>query len=295
MLSILIPVYNYNVFSLVEELAEQCRFTGISFEILCQDDASNSVLNKENEKINALQNCSFVSLEKNIGLSSNRNLLASKAQYENLLFIDGDSIIINPNYIQNYLDNIQDSDIVYGGRIHPENVYSDKQKLRWKYGRLVEDKTVSQRNTALYKTLMFNNTLIKKDCFSKIKFDSNLIKYGHEDTLFAYQVSQSDFKVKHIENTIQHGDIDENLIYISKVKNSLENLLILDRKKQIDSDFLKILKVYHLLKRFKLRYPAGLFFKTFNALILKQLNSKSPSLRLLNIYKLTYLCSIKTN
>lgn len=295
MLSILIPVYNYNVFSLVEELAEECRFSGINFEILCQDDASNSVLNKENERINALQNCSFVSLEKNIGLSSNRNLLASKAQYENLLFIDGDSIIINPNYIQNYLDNIQDFDIVYGGRIHPENVYSDKQKLRWKYGRLVEDKTVSQRNAALYKTLMFNNTLIKKDCFIKIKFDSNLIKYGHEDTLFAYQVSQSDFKVKHIENAIQHGDIDENLIYISKVKNSLENLLILDRKKQIDSDFLKILKVYHLLKRFKLSYLTGLFFKTFNTLILKQLNSKNPSLTLLNIYKLTYLCSIKTN
>lgn len=295
MLSILIPVYNYNVFSLVEELAEQCRFAGINFEILCQDDASNSVLNKENERINVLQNCSFVSLEKNIGLSSNRNLLASKAQYGNLLFIDGDSIVINLNYIQNYLDNIQDFDIVYGGRIHPENVYSDKQKLRWKYGRLVEDKTVSQRKAALYKTLMFNNTLIKKDCFSKIKFDSNLIKYGHEDTLFAYKISQSNFKVKHIENAIQHGDIDENLIYISKVKNSLENLLILDRKKQIDSDFLKILKIYHLMKRFKLRYPAGLFFKTFNTLILKQLNSKNPSLMLLNIYKLTYLCSIKTN
>jgi hypothetical protein len=295
MLSILIPVYNYNVFSLVEELAEQCRFAGINFEILCQDDASNSVLNKENERINVLQNCSFVSLEKNIGLSSNRNLLASKAQYGNLLFIDGDSIVINLNYIQNYLDNIQDFDIVYGGRIHPENVYSDKQKLRWKYGRLVEDKTVSQRKATLYKTLMFNNTLIKKDCFIKIKFDSNLIKYGHEDTLFAFQVSQTDFKVKHIENAIQHGDIDENLIYISKVKNSLENLLILDRKKQIDSDFLKILKIYHLMKRFKLRYPAGLFFKTFNTLILKQLNSKNPSLMLLNIYKLTYLCSIKTN
>lgn len=295
MLSILIPVYNYNVFSLVEELAEQCRFIGINFEILCQDDASNSVLNKENEKINTLQNCSFVSLEKNIGLSSNRNLLASKAQYQNLLFIDGDSIVINPNYIQNYLDNAPDSDIVYGGRIHPKNTYSDKQKLRWKYGRLVEDKTVSQRNAALYKTLMFNNTLIKKDCFKKIKFDSNLIKYGHEDTLFAYQVSQSDFKVKHIENAIKHGDIDENLTYIYKVKNSLENLLILDHKKQIDPDFVKILRIYHLLKRFKLRYLAGLFFKTFNTLILKQLNSKNPSLTLLNIYKLTYLCSIITN
>jgi glycosyltransferase involved in cell wall biosynthesis len=295
MLSILIPVYNYNAFSLVKELASQCDFIGISFEILCQDDGSNSVSNVENEKINSLENCFFISLDKNIGLSSNRNLLASKSKYQNLLFIDGDAVIFDKNYIQNYLDSIQNSDIIYGGRIHPLIAPSDQQKLRWKYGRLVEDKTESQRNKSPYKTLLFNNTLIKKECFDQIKFDSGLTKYGHEDTRFAYETSKTEFKIKHIDNPVEHGDIDESTIYISKVKNSLQNLLILDAKHKIDPNFVKILHLFYFLKKFKLNYFGSLFYSIFNGIIFKQLCSKNPSLQLLNLYKISYLCSLKIN
>ncbi|UUW11454.1 glycosyltransferase [Flavobacterium plurextorum] len=292
MLSILIPVYNQNVLSLVNELVKQCSFCGIHFEIIAQDDASNSVLNKENESINSLQNSSFISLEKNIGLSSNRNLLVSKAKYENLLFIDGDSIIINSRFIQNYLDNTS-FDIVYGGRIHPLKVESKEQKLRWKYGRLIEDKTVSQRNSSVFKTLMFNNTLIKKDCFNTIQFDADLTKYGHEDTLFAFQVSKSNFSVKHIDNAVEHGEIDSSKTYLSKVKNSLENLIVLDQKKQIDPSFVKILYAHNLLKKYKLKFTLGLFYSAFNRIIYKQLNSNNPSLTLLNVFKISYICSLK--
>jgi hypothetical protein len=38
----------------------------IDFEILCQDDASNSSLNALNEHVNELSNCSFVSLKENL-------------------------------------------------------------------------------------------------------------------------------------------------------------------------------------------------------------------------------------
>ena len=44
MLSILIPIYNYNSYPLVQELHKQCLESDIDFEILCQDDASNSEL-----------------------------------------------------------------------------------------------------------------------------------------------------------------------------------------------------------------------------------------------------------
>ena len=52
MLSVLIPTYNYNAFSLVEELHRQLTLEAIIFEIICLDDGSNSVLNNENKKIN---------------------------------------------------------------------------------------------------------------------------------------------------------------------------------------------------------------------------------------------------
>ena len=51
MLSILITIYNYNLLPLVKELHQQCKDLNIEFEILTQDDASNSVYNSENEKI----------------------------------------------------------------------------------------------------------------------------------------------------------------------------------------------------------------------------------------------------
>ena len=51
MLSILIPIYNYNVYPLVLELHEQCMTLGISFEILCQDDGS-TITFIENNQIN---------------------------------------------------------------------------------------------------------------------------------------------------------------------------------------------------------------------------------------------------
>ena len=51
MLSILITIYNYNLLPLVEDIHQQCLDLGIDFEILTQDDASNSIHNLENEKI----------------------------------------------------------------------------------------------------------------------------------------------------------------------------------------------------------------------------------------------------
>lgn len=293
MLSVLIPVYNYNVFPLVEAIHKQCLESKIEFEILCQDDGSNSLLNKDNEKINLLENCFFISLDKNVGLSSNRNLLASKAKHPILLYIDGDSVVVNKNYIQNYLDNIKNTEIIYGGRIHPETVNSPKQKLRWKYGRLIEDKTASERVTNPYKTVLFNNTLIKKEYFNQIKFDSDLTKYGHEDTLFAYEVSKLNFRVKHIDNAIEHGDIDESSVFISKVKNSLNNLILLDQQNKLNPDFVKILGFYYSLKKYKLISSGNLFFKIFNKVLFNQLCSQNPSLFLFNLYRISYICSIK--
>lgn len=116
MLSILIPVFNYEAFSLVEKLHNQAVELNIMFEIICLDDASNLFTN-ENQQINQFQNCSFVILEKNIGRSAIRNLLAEKAVYENLLFLDADTFPVNENFISKYISQIDDSEkIVYGDR-----------------------------------------------------------------------------------------------------------------------------------------------------------------------------------
>jgi hypothetical protein len=292
MLSILIPIYNYNAYPLVLELHKQCLECEIDFEILCQDDASKSVLNSENEKINSLSNCIFTELKVNIAHRQNRNFLADKAQYENLLFIDGDSILIRSNYISNYITWLTNFDIVYGGRLHPKICPSNNQKLRWKYGRFIEDKKVEKRNSAPFQSLLFNNTVIKKACFDKVKFDSQLTKYGHDDTQLSYQLSQLNLRLKHIDNPIEHGDIDSNKIYITKSKSSLENLIVLFEEGKINKSFSKLISLLLVLNKLKLTYLISIFYSIIEKLLIENLVGQNPNLFLYNIFRIGYLCKI---
>ena len=295
MLSILIPIYNYNVYPLVLELHKQCLECEIKFEIVCQDDASGSDLNFENEKINLLSNSSFITLKENIAHRKNRNLLAEKAKYNYLLFIDGDSNVISSNYVSNYIQNIQDFDIVYGGRIHPEVCPSDLQKLRWKYGKLIEDKTCENRKKTPFQSLLFNNTIIKKECFNNVKFDLFLIKYGHDDTQLSYQLSLLEAKVNHINNPVEHGDIDNNSFFVAKMKGSLENLIYLYEEKKITQNFSKLISLLLLLNKLKLTYFVSKFYLLFEKVIFKQLEGNNPNLFVFNLFRIGYLCVLESN
>lgn len=293
MLSILVPIYNYNVYPLVLELHKQCIDCGMAFEILCQDDASQSSLNAFNENVNALSNCSFVSLKENLAHRENRNSLAEQAKFDYLLFIDGDSIIIHDNFIKKYIDNLQDFDIVYGGRLHPEKCPSDNQKLRWKYGRFIEDKTAENRKKNTYSSVLFNNTIIKKECFNQVKFDAHLKKYGHDDTQVSYRLSLLQARVNHIENAVEHGDIDINLVYIKKTKESLENLIALYQSKKIDVDFVKLIRFYDFLRKTKSTFIIAKIHFVLERALVQNLTGNNPNLLLFNWFRIGYLCSIK--
>ena len=293
MLSILIPIYNYNVFPLVSELHKQCMESGIDFEILCQDDASFSALNTENEKVNTLSHCSFVALTQNIAHRANRNSLVEKSKYEYLLFIDGDSNIISPDYIKKYLSNLNGFDIVYGGRLHPENCPSNNQKLRWKYGKFMEDKSANKRQKQPFQGLLFNNTLIKKACFNQVGFDKTITKYGHDDTQLSYQLGLLNSKVLHIDNQIQHGDIDTNIQFYTKTKESVQNLVSITQENKIDVHFNRLYRLYLRLKTFNLDILVSKLYLIFDKSIAKNLTGNNPSLLVFNIFKVGYLCSLK--
>lgn len=290
MLSIVIPTYNYPLLEKVKELQSQCKTLGISYEILCQDDASKSEYNIENEKINLLENCSFVELNSNVAHRQNRNLLAAKAQYPYLLFIDGDSNIIRKNYIEKYLENIQNFQIIYGGRIHPEKCPSENQSLRWKYGREIEDKKVQNRIKKPYESLLFNNTLIEKKLFDSIQFDKTLVKYGHDDTQLAFALKNSKASLLHIDNPVEHGDIDTNEAYLSKVNQSLEVLMQLYREKKIPANFNKMLSLYAFLKKTGTLFVIKFLFKLFRNKIKTNLLGNNPRMLFLTLYKLGYFC-----
>jgi glycosyltransferase involved in cell wall biosynthesis len=292
MLSILIPTYNYNVYPLVCQLEMQAIKSKIDFEIICFDDGSNSLINLENKKINSLINSQFIARKNNIGLSNIRNALAEASKYSNLLFIDGDSLLPNEQFIIRYKKALKENtDIVYGGRIHPKKVDANR-KLRWKYGIFREDSTANQRNKNIYKNVLFNNTLIKKKLFNSIGFEKSISKYGHEDTVFAYKLSKTKASILHIDNPVLHGDVDLNQVYYQKTHQSLKNLDSIYKTKMIEPEFTTFLKVFMKLEKFKLNYLFALFYKILSPFFTFNLTSKYPSLYVFELFRLSYFCNI---
>ena len=102
MLSILIPTYNYSILQLVQNIHQQCIVSSIVFEIICLDDHSNFDFQLENQKINELAHCFYFKNETNLGRTRTRQILAEKAKFNWVLFLDADVIpqiieLINQN------------------------------------------------------------------------------------------------------------------------------------------------------------------------------------------------------
>jgi len=292
MLSILIPTYNYDVTTLVTQLHKQLIKSNIVFEIIALDDGSASIHHTENNLLNNLKRVTYKIQEKNVGLSENRNCLAKAASFKYLLFIDGDSLLPSNDYITNYITNIKENTtIIYGGRIHPEKVESNR-RLRHKYGLFREDTTAVNRRKNKYKCLLFNNTLINKTLFNTITFDKLIVQYGHEDTLFAYKTSKLNVPVVHIENPVLHGDVDLNDVFYLKTKKSIENLNLIYQKNSIDPNFITFLKLFTRIKKTGLNYILSATYLLFHPVMKFISTSNHPSLFVFNLFRLSYFCHI---
>ncbi|MEO8235391.1 MAG: glycosyltransferase family A protein [Flavobacterium sp.] len=295
MLSILIPTYNYNVFTLVCELHKQCLYADIEFEIIVFDDGSESELNIENDKINSLEKCKFEILKKNIGRSAIRNLLAKSAIFDNLLFLDSDTLPLYDNFITNYLYQINnDEKVVYGGIEYQKNKPGKEQLFRWTYGTKREALSLEKRGGNPYLSLLTLNFLIKKSVFEKITFNEKIPNQRHEDTLFSYDLMQNKIKVSHIENPVIHLGIDNFDIAIQKEKQSVIALKNLIDNHLISINYVGISRVYHKIKKLKLCWFFSFTFKNTEQLFLKNLSSTNPSIYIFDIYRLGFLCSLNS-
>lgn len=292
MLSILIPIFNYNSYPLVNELSKYCLESKIHFEILCQDDASNEFLD-ENQIINTLENCNFSSNNSNLGRGKNRNKLADKAQHEWLLFMDCDTFPTQNNFIGNYICQInKEEKVVFGGIEYQKEKPADDQLLRWIYGNARESLSVKKRNTNPNGNALTSNILIKKNVFLSNKFDESITKYGYEDLVFLSDLKKKGFIVKHIDNPIYHLGLEISQQFLDKTKIAIENLKILTATTSLDSSESKLLKVSILLKRLYLVNFVAYLFKKNERKMEQNLLSQSPSLMLFDLYKLGYFCSI---
>lgn len=292
MLSILIPVYNYDAHLLVKELHKQCIEAAIDFEILCQDDASVS-FKEENQKINDLPFCNYYLSNKNSGRTSTRNKLAGKAIYNWLLFLDADVIPVNPNFIFKYIAYLNSEfKIILGGLGYQINTPQTNNEFRYKYGKKREEKSALERNINPYQYICSGNFMIQKSIFLDTNFREERNYYGM-DVFFSYQLLIKKIKVLHIENPVYHLGLETNEIFFEKSLKAVESrkqfLINCPEIEKISP----LIKKYKTIKQYRLLPTVILFFKIFEPFLKRRILSKKPNLFFFDIYRLGYICTLK--
>ncbi len=292
MLSICIPVYNFNVINLIKTLDEQTKALGILYEIIVIDDCSNSDKKLINNELLSIKSVFYIELDKNIGRSAIRNLFLKYAKFEHLLFLDCDSQIADNLFIANYIRHCNPSEqVVCGGRIYPPKQKNRQYNLRWEYGVTRECIPAEVRIKKPYQSFMTNNFLIHRNVLETIKFEENLTGYGHEDSLFGYRLMQNNIPVIHVQNPVIHDYTETYSEFLHKTRQALENLYFIKSEMNLGNDFdnmIKLLRVYDWIKKNFLEIPVLLVSIVLKPLIILFFRFGLISLKAFDFYKLGY-------
>ena len=290
-LSILIPVYNYNCVALVKALQQQAENCNIDYEILVADDGSdNAAIVCQNREINTIPHSTYHETGKNHGRSWIRNWLVGQSQGEFLLFIDSDAEVCNAHFIGNYLRHVEKGAVICGGILHPEENPSPSRRLRYRYEKAMEPCfTAERRNQHPYANLRTFNFMMPREVALTHPFDESITLYGYEDTLLGSQFEKEGIKVVHIDNPLINADIEENLRFLEKTEESMLSLYQLKDKVRNHS---RLLASYEKIKRFKLDVLLRILFPLLRPLLKWHLTGNHPSVIAFQFYKLAYYCTL---
>ena len=298
MLSILIPSFNVDVTTLVGHLLDQGRALSIPFEVVIMDDASTDMeVRKHNELLSKEDEVKFVQQTVNQGRSKIRNLLVACAAYDNLLLMDCDAGVASDQYLANYMTWLNEHPelparyVISGGVCYRAEKPPKDRLLRWKYGVKREVRSAEIRNRQPYRSFTPFNILTTKETFVDNGFDESLTTYGYEDTLWGYQLQQKQIPLIHIDNPLYHDGLDTNEEFLRKTRQAVENLYRLMQENRLPDEFKcdsRLLCAYDNFQRKGSLPICSFYYRVLHQALEKSLKL-TPSLRLLDSYKLFYL------
>jgi glycosyltransferase involved in cell wall biosynthesis len=234
-LSILIPVYNWDISALLTELLREMeRFTlGARVELIVVDDRSSDtdLLARNADFItgNAQPYLKYRTVERNLGRSAIRNVLAAEASGRFLLFLDCDVVPDAPDFVRTYLTRAEngDFDVVCGGISYRSRVMNGPEFDYHAYlGNRKEVKDAAQRNQEPWRHILTSNIMVRKGVFQATPFDERFTGYGYEDIEWGVRLAQS-YRVLHIDNTASHLGLVTKAAAYRKMRDSVPNYLLL--------------------------------------------------------------------
>ena len=254
-LSVLIPAYNCNCLSLVEQLHSQLEQADIPYEIIVGDDGSTdpSAI-QANRPINALSHCRYIVRTENTGRASIRNFLAQTAQYEFLLLIDSDMSVVSETFIQNYL-NADCQTVVDGGITVSGSPDELQGNLRYLYEQAEAPRhTAAERQCSPHQHIHTANLLIRRDLLLQYPFDERFRHYGYEDVLLGKTLHQHHVPILHIDNPLGMGTFETNAAFMAKTEEGLRTLHTFRNELRGYSRLLTLVSGIHL--SIVLRHPS---------------------------------------
>ena len=295
MLSICIPLYNYDATLLVAELHRQALRLGVAFEIIVADDCSpDREVKLANRTMLTMSDVKLIELDHNLGRAALRNYLAGLAAFNNLVFLDCDTFPVFDDFLSVYIANIA-CDVVVGGIAYRKELPDRKFSLRWHYGHQRESNPAKVRMQKPYASFMTGNFMIKKSVFDQLRFDESISRYGHEDTLFGIAMKAAGVSILHIDNPLFHDGLEPNLLFVEKTKAGIENIHTLLKKGIYQNELkgqIKLVKWFLFVDGMGLSRMFGWVFSKLEKRLLKMLNNKKPNLKIFDLFKLGYLCKI---
>lgn len=295
MISILIPVHNYDCSRLVSDLARQAvalkEEEGFDCEILLADDASTDPGSQQANR-QAVDICGigrYLRQPHKAGPASNRNTLMEEARFPWLLLIDCDAQVAGEDFLRTYWKERETADVIVGGLENPVRV-APGHELRHRCELRAEKKhTLAYRQANPYAHFSTFNFMARREVLLQIKFDPRCTEYGYEDTLMGLEMRKRGIPLRHIRNPLIHLGIDSNEAFLRKTETAMRTLHRLGGLLQGE------VGASRMAAKLERLHAKGVFtalFRLCRPAVRRNLLGKRPSLLLFNLYKLGYYCCL---
>jgi glycosyltransferase involved in cell wall biosynthesis len=234
-LTVLIPVYNWDVSALLLRIIEEADAHNLSERIkvfVLDDGSSDQVILAGNDVFfSGYQRpyLEYTRLVSNVGRSAVRNLLAAKGNGDFLLFLDCDVFPDGERFLREYLEraDANDFDVVCGGVSYQTRIMNEPEYDYHAYlGNRKEVKPASERNKAPWRHILTSNIMVRRSVFQRIPFDERFTGYGYEDIEWGVRLAET-YRILHIDNTVSHLGLVSKAKAYEKMCNSVSNYLLL--------------------------------------------------------------------
>lgn len=233
-LSVLVPVYNWDVASLAQALSRELAEAGLAgrVELVFMDDASPDARRRAANQAalaRAGDTFRYEALSANLGRAAIRNRLVERARGEYLLFLDADVLPDAADFLRRYLDCLQsgDWDVVCGGISYRTRTMTDAAYDFYLYlSRRTDVKPAQTRKRHPGRHVLTSNLAVRRSLLATQPFDPRFEGYGYEDVEWGLRVERAG-RILHIDNPVSHlGLVTKGQVY-ERMRLSMENYRLL--------------------------------------------------------------------